>query len=135
MLPSILPGSRLHLALRDSADAGIEVGDVVCFLDESRRFVAHRVVAMVGAGGRRRLTVAGDWSGGRCAVDEAAVVGVVTRVEHPILSYDTRGGIGRMLSRWALGRPASFRGAALAAAVVARLCGTAAHALRAGLHR
>jgi hypothetical protein len=130
MLPSILPGSRLRLAPRGASGFAAEVGDVVCFLDGSRRFVAHRVVAARGEDGARTLEVAGDWSGSRCAIDEAAVVGVVTRVEHPLLSYDARGGVGRLLARWALGRPASLQGAAIAAGIVARLHAKAVRVLR-----
>ena len=121
MLPSILSGSRLHLALRGAAGRRSEVGDVVCFLDGSGRFVSHRVVAAVRAGASRRLTVAGDGSGSPETIDEAAVVGVVTRVEHPLLSYDADGLIGSWFARSAVRRTIPFRGALVAFSVLSRV--------------
>jgi len=114
MLPTILPGSRLHLAPRSRADVEVAVGDVVCFLDGSRKFVSHRVVAIVRQGGARRLVVAGDRSGSPETLGETAIVGVVTRVEHPLLSYDTHGAIGSWISLAAVRRTAPFRGALFA---------------------
>jgi hypothetical protein len=121
MLPSILPGSRLHVEARDGSSAAFEVGDVVCFLDGSKKFVSHRVVAIVCEGSERKLMVAGDSSGQPEELDETAVVGVVTRVDHLLLSYETRGTAGKMMARWALRRPQSFRGALLAAELMTQL--------------
>jgi hypothetical protein len=117
MLPTILPGSRLHLAPRERTDVHVAEGDVVCFLDGSRRFVSHRVVAIVREGGERRLMISGDRSACPEAIDEAAIVGVVTRVEHPLLSYGTHGAIGSWISRSAVRRTVPFRGALLATSV------------------
>jgi hypothetical protein len=130
MLPTILPGSRLHLKKRDRYHPAFEIGDVVCFLDNSEKFVAHRVVAIVREGDERKLMVTGDSSGQAEELDETAVVGVVTRVDHLLLSYETRGAIGRMLARWAVRRPLSFRGALLAAELTAQLYAAASRFVR-----
>jgi len=130
MLPLILPGSMLHIATRGHAAGIPAIGDVVCFLDRAQKFVAHRVVAIVGDRGGGKLKVAGDSSGQAEELDEAAVVGVVTRVDHMLLSYETRGALGRLLARWALKRPVSFQGARLAAEALTQLYTTASRFLR-----
>jgi hypothetical protein len=82
----------------------IRGGDIVCFLDSTGRFVVHRVVGVSGELGRQRLRVAGDAAGAPVPLDESAVVGVVRRVEHPLLTYDTEGIVGRRLSTAAVRR-------------------------------
>jgi hypothetical protein len=115
----------LHIATRGPTALKPSVGDVVCYLDERRKFVAHRVTGVRGESDARRLMVAGDGSGQPDEIDETAIVGIVTRVEHPLFSYDTRGAVGWTLSRWALRRSLSFRGALVAAELTAQLYGTA----------
>jgi uncharacterized protein (UPF0248 family) len=107
MNPFILSGSRL-LVERVPVER-IRKGDVVCYIGEGASGVAHRVVGVAEVGGRTILATRGDAQSGEERVPTEAVISVVRRVEHRLLSYDTGGPVGRAFSRIALGENRAAR--------------------------
>ena len=123
MAPFILPGSTLHVEPVGMNE--IELGDVVCYIGQNAQVIAHRVVGKTQALGGA-IMARGD---ARDFVDEVprgAVISVVCGVEHPLLSYETRGAAGRILARIALGRGGTSR---LIKTVLVRLWGRSVHIL------
>lgn len=122
MLPTILPGSRLRLAEPRQANAEYQVGDVVCFLDGRGKFTVHRVIGIQPRDHHRAILVAGDASGDPEEIEDSAILGVVVCVEHPLLSYDTRGFVGRIIAGLALRRSASFKAVVLGSSLFWSSC-------------
>jgi hypothetical protein len=77
-------------------------GDVVCFPGDRETVVAHRVIGRTGDVESRLFAIRGDAQEVAEHVPAAAIAYVVTRVEHPLFSYDTRGVLGRCIARFAL---------------------------------
>lgn len=107
MNPFIPAGSRLRVR-RVPVDE-IRDGDVVCYLGEGGRSVAHRVVGRGRSGVAIVLRTRGDAGGGEEQVPGDAVLYVVRRVEHRLFAYDTEGAIGRAIARIALARKPGTR--------------------------
>jgi signal peptidase I len=109
MSPFILPGSRLFV--ERVPVKRIQKGDVVCYIGEGALGVAHRVVSVNEVDGRTILCTRGDAQIGEERVPAEAVISVVRRVEHKLLSYDTDGPVGRAFARIALGEDRTARAA------------------------
>jgi hypothetical protein len=110
MLPSMLPGSELNVEL--ALKRLIRTGDVVCFLGSRGELFAHRVVVTAGTDVPQVLQVKGDAQACIEVVPSSAVAYVVTRVEHPLLSYDTASPLGRFFAWSAIEHPTVTRAAA-----------------------
>jgi hypothetical protein len=96
MLPSILPRSVLHVDL--VACDSIRPGDVVSFPGSDGAMVAHRVVRAPDGEGSTTILVKGDGQAQAELLPVEAVAYIVTRVEHPLWSYDVTGPTGRTLA-------------------------------------
>jgi len=107
MTPFILPGSRL---LVERVPLGeIRKGDVVCYIGDGALGVAHRVVRLERSEKGLSLVTRGDAQRGEETVPGEAVIAVVRRVDHLLVSYDTGGPIGRTIARVALGEDKKAR--------------------------
>lgn len=117
MWPFIPSGSRLEVRRVPAGE--IREGDVVCYLGGAGGTVAHRVVGREGGGDSAVFLARGDASSGDAErVPAGAVLYVVSRVVHPLVSYDTDGPAGRALARVALARaPGRVAAPALGAAM------------------
>lgn len=96
MLPSILPGAVLRVEPIDVH--AVSVGMIICYLEESKLAVAHRVIRVDDGGKERVFATQGDVQTTYRRVPAHAVSGVVRRIEQPFVSYDTDGPIGRFFS-------------------------------------
>ncbi|MDD5305889.1 MAG: hypothetical protein PHU25_01075 [Deltaproteobacteria bacterium] len=108
MLPTILPGSRLHVAPARPDD--LRPGDVACYIGQGSAVVAHRVVSTVGGEGNGTLVVKGDSQPTPETLPKSAVMYRVLRVENRFISYDTDGMMGRALARMALSDGIAVKG-------------------------
>lgn len=102
MLPAILPGSTVEIA-QVSADE-VYVGDVICYINENKDIVAHRVVGIDGLGDDLAFITRGDAQDQCGQIPQQAVVGVVKAVNNRFFSYGSDGLIGRTFSGLALAR-------------------------------
>lgn len=100
MLPTVLPGSTLHVLPANGET--LAVGDIVCYPTTTGVVVAHRVVSNSGSNGTAVLMIRGDAQAIEESVPRSAMSYVVRRVEHPLLSYDTESRLGRFFSTMAL---------------------------------
>jgi hypothetical protein len=95
MIPSILPGSALHVRLagRDI----LAVGDIVCFPTAEHIVVAHRIIDVLHDGSSPpRYLIRGDAQQKSELLEPTAVALVVERVDGRFVSYRTDGPLGRL---------------------------------------
>jgi hypothetical protein len=102
MLPSIPPGSRLHLEPVDGGRASIGVGEVVVYLGPGGEFIAHRVVGLERGPDGPVLVTRGDNQEHCERVPSSAAAFRVVRVTRGRISYATDGPAGRALARLAV---------------------------------
>lgn len=100
MFPFILPGSRLFVEAVDGET--VRVGDIVCYPSNREQMVAHRVVAIHTRDGQRFFWVKGDSSPVGEEIPMNAIAYTVSRIEHGLVSYKTKGFIGSIIRRLAL---------------------------------
>jgi hypothetical protein len=88
----------------------LDVGAVASFLNGEKQLVTHRVVGFERQGGDGGCYLfRGDAQEHVDRVPRGEVIYVVTRVEHPLLSYSTDGKLGQALAGLAITRPAQLR--------------------------
>lgn len=109
MLPFIMPGSLL--CLKSAVGNSINVDDVVCYPDSRGTIVAHRAIG--NDQGARIVYTRGDAQSAIEQIPASAIAYLVTRVEHPLLSYDTDSPLGRFFAWSALEHPGMTRAAAM----------------------
>ena len=102
MFPAILPGSSLETVEKPPQE--ITVGDIICYPGENKTVIAHRVIDIEQTEGRRTFITRGDAQTTVERIDESAVVAVVVRVVHPLLTYAVHDSVGRRFAKWATDR-------------------------------
>ena len=92
---SVLTVRRLYPAL-------IRPGDIICFIDDAGRAVAHRVMSVRGVGEKALFEVRGDAQDYVEQVPAHAVVYRVDEIRHRLFHYPVDGPVGRFISASAL---------------------------------
>ncbi|MBN2340895.1 MAG: S24/S26 family peptidase [Deltaproteobacteria bacterium] len=109
MIPFIVPESALTVERVDTRF--LQIGDIICFIDQDGFGVAHRLVRIEQCNDVKRYFTRGDAQRCEEEVPEESLVFVVRKVQHRYLAYDTDGPVGRLATRLALSQ--SYRGVLL----------------------